>query len=94
MMIRVSVRAFATLRGLMAAELELEVPAGTTISALLHIIVSRYPEVEKALFERPGLLSEGVNILRNGRNIHFLQELDTPLDAGDVIAIFPPVGGG
>ena len=93
-MIRVTVRAFATLRGLMAPELGLELPAGSTVSVLLDNVVSQYPEVEKTLFERPGMLSEGVNILRNGRNIHFLKELDTPLDEGDVIAIFPPVGGG
>ncbi len=93
-MIRVIVRAFATLRGLMDQTLELELPDGSTVGSLLALVISRYPGVETTLFDRPGQLSEGVNILRNGRNIHFLQEFETPLEEGDIIAIFPPVGGG
>jgi molybdopterin synthase sulfur carrier subunit len=33
-------------------------------------------------------------ILKNGRNIHFLSGLDTQLDDGNLIALFPPVAGG
>jgi len=46
------------------------------------------------MFAAPETLRDFVNILRNGRNIHFLAGLDTPLDDGDVIALFPPVAGG
>jgi len=35
-----------------------------------------------------------VNVLKNGRNIHFLNGLETPLSEGDVIALFPPAAGG
>jgi molybdopterin synthase sulfur carrier subunit len=33
-------------------------------------------------------------IIVNGRQIHHLQGLDTPLEEGDVVAIMPPVLGG
>ncbi|WP_054847258.1 MoaD/ThiS family protein [Methanoculleus chikugoensis] len=36
-----------------------------------------------------------VNILKNGRNIHFSGGLETPpLEDGDTVAFFPPAGGG
>ncbi|MDD1680192.1 MAG: MoaD/ThiS family protein [Methanoregula sp.] len=35
-----------------------------------------------------------MNILQNGRNIHFLAGLDTLLSDGDIIALFPPAAGG
>jgi molybdopterin synthase sulfur carrier subunit len=46
------------------------------------------------MFATPDTLRDFVNILKNGRNVHFLSGLDTPLDNGDVIALFPPVAGG
>lgn len=39
-------------------------------------------------------LRKTVNILVNSRKLDFLQELNTPLKDGDVVAIFPPVAGG
>jgi molybdopterin converting factor small subunit len=35
-----------------------------------------------------------VSIYQNGRNINFLNSLDTQLHGEDKIAIFPPVAGG
>jgi len=41
-----------------------------------------------------GNLREEVVILVNGKNILLSGGIDTPLSAGDDIAIFPPVSGG
>jgi molybdopterin synthase sulfur carrier subunit len=46
------------------------------------------------IFASPGTLRDVVNILNNGRNVHFMNGLDTTLDEDDVIALFPPVAGG
>ncbi len=92
--IEIIVRVFATLRGTLDREQRLMIPAGSSVRAILRLLSSRYPGFENTIFDSSGGLLEGINILLNGRNIHFLQGLETPLAAGDVIALFPPLDGG
>jgi MoaD family protein len=92
--ITVTVKSFATLREVMDAEIRMEFTGGATIRSLLAELTGRYTGMGALLFASPGTLRDFVNILKNGRNIHFLAGLDTPLDEGDLIALFPPVAGG
>jgi sulfur-carrier protein len=92
--ITVTVRSFATLREVMDPEVRLDFMAGATIRSLLAALTGRYKNLDDLLFAAPETLRDFVNILKNGRNIHFLSGLDTPLDDGDTIALFPPVAGG
>lgn len=48
----------------------------------------------KSIFQSPETIRKDVTIFRNGRNIVFLNNLDTQLHEEDKIAIFPPVAGG
>ena len=41
-----------------------------------------------------GSVNQGTIILLNGRNIRYLQELNTTAGNDDIISIFPPGGGG
>lgn len=41
-----------------------------------------------------GQLKSANKVLVNGCNIELLQKMGTPLKDADVVAIFPPVGGG
>lgn len=99
---------FATFRELFDAEKEVELKSGSTIQDLLNVICDSRRRRQK-IFDRSGKLRPYVKILKNGRNIQFLEgvhiELEgedvrfqggvhTKLDDGDVVAIFPPVGGG
>jgi sulfur-carrier protein len=92
--ITITVRSFAMLREFMDAELRMEFPKGTTVRQLLGELTGRYTGISGLLFDDPDTLRDMVNILRNGRNIAFLAGLDTPIEDGDTIALFPPVGGG
>lgn len=92
--ITVTVRSFATLREVMDRKLRLDLSAGATVGLLLAELTGRYKGLDGLLFSAPGTLRDFVNILKNGRNIHFLSGLSTPLEDGDVIALFPPAAGG
>jgi molybdopterin synthase sulfur carrier subunit len=91
---KVQVKAFATFREVMDNQFDLEFPEGATIRILLDELTGRYGRLGELMFVAPETLRDFVNILKNGRNVHFLAGLDTPLEDGDVIALFPPVAGG
>ena len=91
---RVRVKTFATFREVMDSQIDVELPEGATIRILLDELTGRYGGLKELMFAAPETLRDFVNILKNGRNIHYLAGLDTPLDDGDVITMFPPVAGG
>lgn len=68
-----------------------------TVSALLARLASQLGEDFSVLIYDPdtGLLSELAAVLINGRSYRNLpQGLETPLQDGDEISIFPPMAGG
>jgi MoaD family protein len=91
---KVHVKAFATFREVMDNQVDMEFTEGATLRILLTDLTRRYGGLSELMFATPDTLRDFVNILKNGRNVHFLSGLDTPLDNGDVIALFPPVAGG
>ena len=85
---------FANLR-LLVGHKSMEMTAPRDIRALLKNLEAHLGErFGKAILNSDGELKNGVIILVNGTNIHFLRNLDTRLDNDDKVAIFPPVGGG
>jgi len=91
---KITVKAFATFREVMDMQIELEFPEGATVRTLLSELTGRYKGLGEMMFADPDTLRDFVNILKNGRNIHFIAGLATPLDEGDMIALFPPAAGG
>lgn len=88
---------FFTLLQLLLNRKELELPyiPEETIRTLLERIQARIEtRFLHKLLQEEGNLKIGTIILVNGRNIHHLQKLDTPLSDGDEVALFPPGGGG
>jgi molybdopterin synthase sulfur carrier subunit len=90
----ITVKAFATLRTLMQNETRVELGGESTIAVLLGKLETLYPGLSGELFSAPGQINPLVNILKNGRNIQHLANLQTSLEDGDTVALFPPAAGG
>lgn len=100
-MITIEVRIFATLREVIGSKkFPLTINSGTTIREFLSIIEKKF-ETGKNFIEEvmdpnaPNRVREYVKIMINGIILFPEKILDSTIDnEGDVIAIFPPIGGG
>lgn len=77
-------------------EIDFTVEKGTILEEVLENLVETYgKELESNLFNPDdGNLLQWVRLIINGRDIAFLNGLQTILQEGDEILILPPVAGG
>jgi molybdopterin synthase sulfur carrier subunit len=90
----ITVKVFATLRDFMPGVQDIDVAGGTDLAMLLERLCGQYPGLREEIFDAGGSLKPYVNVLKNGRNVFFINNLATRLEEGDTLAIFPPVAGG
>ena len=68
--------------------------AGDTVGDAFEELLATAPELEDRVLD-DGELRSQINILRNGTNVLVEEDgLETELDEGDELALFPPVSGG
>jgi molybdopterin converting factor subunit 1 len=81
--IQVRVKFFAAPReALGTGEMEMEIPAGTTVEELISILTEEHPVLRT--------YTRFINVAVNRAYVG----MQTVLHAGDVVACLPPVGGG
>ena len=78
-------------RGLGSKSVETE---GNTIAEVLERINSQYPGFREQITMEDGSLHRFVNIYVNDEDIRFMQQLETPVESGDVVSILPALAGG
>lgn len=92
----VTVKFFTLLRLLIKLpSVEVSWAAGDTVKDVLQR-VDNYVTVAfmHKLLDEKGDLKSGTIILLEGQNIFHLRKLDTPVDEGSTLDLFPPGGGG
>ena len=87
---------YATLRQVVGGRIvELHDADGRTVWGLVDELIARYPALRPHLLDQEGKLWRHVHVMVNGRDAPYLEHgLDTRLQPGDTLDIFPPVGGG
>lgn len=87
---------FATLRDITGEKtVEFPLEYGASAKELLDSIITRFPAMEKELFDENGLLYGHVHFFINGRDVQFTEnDLNTRIMPDDEISVFPAVGGG
>lgn len=87
---------YATFRqaaGTKSVQIDLE--AAKPVQAVLDELVERYPGLRAHLLDGAGQLNGHVHLFVNRKDITYLPEgLSAVLQPGDMLDIFPPVGGG
>lgn len=68
--------------------------AAASVKEALASLTGQYPELGKRLYKGENELNRFINVYVNDEDIRFLENLDTPLKAGDEISIVPAIAGG
>ncbi len=87
---------YATLRQLVGGKtVEVQAPPpSTTVLTALEAVTHEHQDLAGELWRAPGMLKEHIHVFVNGREISFLNGLETAVSDRDTLDVFPPVGGG
>jgi len=67
----------------------------STLKEAIGVLTEKYGEqLKNRIYDEKGNLRRFVNIYVNGKDIRFLEHLDTELSDHDKVSIIPAVGGG
>jgi molybdopterin synthase sulfur carrier subunit len=95
--VRIKVHTILTLQEVIGQrEVEIILPEGTSLKGLLSHMVGTWGERLSERIFRTGTeeLLPRIRIMVNGRDMQFIQGLETVLREGDEVYLFPPVSGG
>lgn len=67
---------------------------GQTVADLLEAVREQHPRLVEEIITPDGKLTGLVHILVHGRNIHWLEGLNTPVRESDQLVFMPPSAGG
>jgi molybdopterin synthase sulfur carrier subunit len=91
----VKLKVFGPLRQFISAtQVEMALRDGDTVRDALVRLAGDHGALGERILDQEGNLQKAINVLLNGRSISFLDGLDTTIQEGDELAIFPAVGGG
>ena len=87
---------FATLRQVTGQKtVEFDLPDYVTAQQVLDAVIERYPAMRRDLLDDNGQLHRHCHMFINGRGVPFLlDKMNTVVNPGDTVNIFPAVGGG
>ncbi|WP_254767098.1 ubiquitin-like small modifier protein 1 [Salinilacihabitans rarus] len=67
---------------------------GETVGDALEALLADRPALRERVLDEDGDLRSEINVLRNGGDVRADGGLETELEDGDELALFPPVSGG
>ena len=90
----IDLRFFATFREAVGEkERTRTVADDATVGDVLAELEAEYDGLDGRLLA-DGTIRPQLSVLKNGRNVVHMADVDTSLEDGDVVSVFPPVAGG
>jgi molybdopterin converting factor small subunit len=87
------VQLYGTLRGESGVrQVEIDLPDGARVYSALAAALTHEPRIGAVLLDGAGQVRRDLLVLRNGRDIRWLQGMDTPLTALDRLDLFLQTG--
>jgi molybdopterin synthase sulfur carrier subunit len=91
----VDIRFYAMLRPIVGGKMvSLDLPDGSTARDVLETVGKRYPEIDRLIWDANGGLGDYIKVFVDGREIRYLQNLDTVVPPNAEVDVFPPAAGG
>jgi molybdopterin synthase sulfur carrier subunit len=75
-------------------EIRVDVDSDATVGDALDELLASRPDLRERVLDDSGAVADHINVLRNGENVRADDGLDTVIEDGDELALFPPVSGG
>lgn len=69
-----------------------ECDEGDTVGDVLADVEAEFPDVD--IFDEAGEIREFLSIMKNGRDVTYIDGKETSLETDDTVSVFPPVAGG
>ena len=89
------IKVYATLRPIIGEpNVELNSVSEITVEEMLNILCEQYPDLRPELYKGRDDLHPAIHILVNGRDMRYINGMQTVIKSSDDVRIFPPVGGG
>jgi molybdopterin synthase sulfur carrier subunit len=67
---------------------------GETVKEAIADLVAHYPALKSKIFDEKGTIRQHINLFVNDEDIRYLDEMDTKLTDGVLLALIPAVAGG
>ncbi|OLO27321.1 molybdopterin synthase sulfur carrier subunit [Alkalihalophilus pseudofirmus] len=90
-----NIKVFANFREICGGKIvSMEVVDEETILNILKQLITKFPQMQEELFTETFELKPMIHVFINGKNVMYLNGLDTKVSQQDTVALFPPVAGG
>lgn len=88
-------RFFATFRQAVGSKtIEREYDDGASVGDILATLETEYDGLSGDLLDDDGEIRPQLSVFRNGREVLHMDGIETRLEDGDTLSVFPPVAGG
>jgi molybdopterin synthase sulfur carrier subunit len=91
----IELRFFATFRQAVGSKtIDRTFDDDADVGTVLRALEAEFDGLEGEILDDQGELLPQLSVLKNGREVVHMEGLETPLEDGDAVSVFPPVAGG